>query len=159
MKTKTVAFVLHKSVEEFYETAKKLRRLFSRLIEEENAETFLFAGQSFFDYFCCEILTDLKRYYPLINRVYIRQLQDKMSDYDKMSLSHNFDKVFIPIIIQNKNLYKSRYIAMIDKCDILVTYYDKDYKLLKGKAAATKNAVEYALKANKRIINLADELK
>ena len=48
---------------------------------------------------------------------------------------------------------------MIDKCDILVTYYDKDYKLLKGKAAATKNAVEYALKANKRIINLADELK
>ena len=153
MKTATVAFVLHKKVDDIYlEMKKKLKEVLSRLIEEENAETFLLTNKSFFDYFCLHTLTDLKRYYPLIKRVLVKARYEYDKDFDEAYLLTEYDELYTP----EKGCYSNRYHIMVDKCDILVTYYEGDYKLLKGKAAGTKNAVEYALKENKRIINLAD---
>ena len=153
MKTLTVAFVLHKKIEDYREIKNKLSKVLSTLIEEENAETFLLTDKSFFDYICRETLTDLKRYYPLIKRVYIKALSDKA---DKEYLLNKYDELFIS---EKGGEYKSSskyYHIMVDRCDILITYFDGDYMLLNGKATATKNAVEYALKKNKRIINLAE---
>lgn len=157
MKTTTVAFIMHRKIDDYRESGKKIKRVLSRLIEEENAETFLFSVRSYSEYFCLAILTDLKRYYPLIKRVYIRQLCNKLSEMQEESLLYDYDEVISPEKLKDKNLYNNRYRLMVDKCDILVTYYDKDYTQLKGKQQIVKNAVKYALKENKRIINLADE--
>lgn len=43
---------------------------------------------------------------------------------------------------------------MIDRCDILVTYFDKDYCLADEKKSGTRIAVEYAQKKHKHIINI-----
>ena len=43
---------------------------------------------------------------------------------------------------------------MIDRCDILVTYFDKDYCLADKKKSGTRIAVEYAQKKHKHIINI-----
>ena len=57
--------------------------------------------------------------------------------------------------------YIKRNQAMIDICDILITYYDKGYKptnrLRISRKSGTGIAFEYAIKKNKRIINLYEQ--
>lgn len=48
---------------------------------------------------------------------------------------------------------------MIDMCDVVLTYYDKNYNLPQGKSG-TRVAIEYAIKKKKRVVNIFDtELK
>lgn len=148
---------MHQSIDDYRIFGKKLSRVFSRLIEEENAEIFLFSAPSCTEYFCVEVLRNLKRYYPLIKCVYVKQIHESISEPDEKYLLYRYDEIFIPEIFKGKSLYYNRYRLMVDKCDFLVTYYEINHMLLKGKLSSIKNAVEYALKENKRIINLAEE--
>ncbi len=161
MKTKTIAFIGHRKIENYRELKKLLRNVISKLIEEENAETFLFSGIGSFDTLCLDTATDMKRYYPLIKRIYVRARYEQISnEYEKYLLLY-YDKTFFPYEVKGAGYrsYVRRNQVMVDMCDILVTYYDVDYKLLSGKNSGTKTAVEYALKKNTRIINLYEFLK
>ena len=40
---------------------------------------------------------------------------------------------------------------MIDMCDVLITYFDKDYRLSAGRTSGTRTAVLYATKKNKSV--------
>ena len=159
MKTTTVAILMHQRIDNYRLFEKKVSKELSRLIEEENAETFLFSAPSYTEYYCAQILKNLKRYYPLIKCVYVKKIHEDLSESDEKFLFYNFDEICIPEIFKSKSLYYNRYRIMVEKCDILVTYYEINHMLLKGKLSTIKSAVEYALKENKRIINLADELK
>ncbi|MCI9407904.1 MAG: DUF1273 family protein [Clostridia bacterium] len=151
MKTATVAIVLHKYVEDYKEFCKQISRFISDLIEEENAETFILTCQSHTEFYCLNVLTDLKRYYPLIKRVYVRLFNDRFNRFDDKEALNEFDEIYVT----DKDI-TNRYDALVDKCDILVVYYENDYKLLKGRALATKRVVARAVEQNKRIINLAE---
>lgn len=156
MKTTTVAILGHSRINNYREFNRKLSKVLYRLIEEENAETFLFKGESCFVFTCLEVVTELKqKYYPLIKRVYVaasdEKTDEKLKDYLK-----NYDEVYNPYGARKGGCYSTvkRHLIMVDMCDILITSFNKDYQLLKGVMRSTKDAVEYALKSNKKVINL-----
>ena len=152
MKTKTVAIMGRNRIENYREFKLKVERIICTLIEEDDAETFLFKGGSFFSCVCLEAVTAVKeKYYPLIKRVYIADADEKLKDY------HNdYDEVYNPYGVKKGgyNLTVNRGLIMVDMCDILAVAFDKDYLLLKGTARSTKKAVGRALEQNKRVINL-----
>lgn len=159
MKTLTVAFIGHRQVKNWKELIKKVRIVVSKLIDEENAETFLFGSNSSFDSACVIAVKQIKEYfYPLIKRIYVRASYEKITEEYRSYLLTDYDETFYPYGVKNAGYrcYVKRNQIMIDMCDILVTYYDMDYQQMKGCLSGTKNAVEYALKKNKRIINLYD---
>lgn len=158
METLTVAIIGHRKIENVKELREKIKSTVCRLIEEEKAETFLFGNKSEFDDLALAVVTELKETYPFIKRVYLRASYEKIDDMYKEYLLTLYDETFYPCGVKGAGYrsYVVRNRAMIDMCDILVTYYNKDYQPLRGRASGTKSAVEYALKKKKRIINLYD---
>lgn len=75
--------------------------------------------------------------------------------YKSFLLTMYDDTVFPEELIgAGRCTYVKRNQIMIDRCDILVTYFDKDYCLADEKKSGTKIAVEYAQKKHKHIINI-----
>ncbi len=68
----TVAFFGHRDIEPTEELKCKLYELLENLILFKNAKTFLFGSRSRFDYLCLDVVTELKKRYFYIKRVYIR---------------------------------------------------------------------------------------
>ncbi len=155
-KTKVVAFKGCLRIEHYTLFTKAIKSVVSRLIEEENAETFLFANNSSFDRCCLDAVTELKRHYPLIRRVCILPPQ-QMPQYDLNCYRlHDYDEIYNPYTEGKYGYGKSvnRSQIMIDKSDILVTYYADDYRLFKGARLGAKMAINYALKKNKKVVNI-----
>ena len=155
-KTKVVAFKGCLRIEHYTLLTKAIKSVVSRLIEEENAETFLFAINSSFDRCCLDAVTELKRHYPLIRRVCILPPQ-QMRQYDlNYYRLHDYDEIYNPYTEGKYGYGKSvnRSQIMIDKSDILVTYYADDYRLFKGARLGAKMAINYALKKNKKVVNI-----
>lgn len=81
MKTLTVAIIGHRSIKDKKELMAKLKKELCRLIEEDNAETFLFGSKSVFDDISWIVVTELKeKFYPLKKRVYIRAMNEKIDE-------------------------------------------------------------------------------
>ncbi len=157
MKPLTVAIIGHRKIEDWRKTKLKIMRVVSTLIEEENAETFLFGNNSNFDELCYDAITHLKeRFFPLIKRIHVRAMYEKINEEYKRYLFTYYDDTFFPYGVKNAGYraYVKRNYAMIDMCDILLTYYNENYHLPNGKTSGTKVAYEYALKTHKRIVNL-----
>lgn len=153
MKTLTVAVIGNEKRFDWRKVYLKLMRVISTLIEEENAETFLFGRSFYFNSLCYDVVTYLKqRFFPLVMRVHATPKSKKSDkDYKKFVFS-NFDDT---VYSESQN-YEY---AIIDMCDILLTFYDEEYHLTSGKSSITKTAYEYAVKKNKRIINIFEMIK
>lgn len=157
MKTLKIAFIGHRKVTQKNELKKKLKKVIYTLINEEDAEIFLFGGKGQFDEVSLAAVTELKqKYFPLIERIYVRAIYEQITDDYKSFLLLFYDKTFYPKEVKGARYfsYVKRNEVMIDMCDILITYYDKNYPSLTGLKSGTKVAVEYAIKKHKRIINL-----
>ena len=157
MKTMTVAFIGHRNLRQNRETAKIINTVIYKLINEVNAETFLFGGVGHFDDVSLAVVTYLKqKYFPLIQRINIRSRYPTISNMYKSFLLTMYDDTVFPeeLIGAGRCTYVKRNQIMIDRCDILVTYFDKDYCLADEKKSGTKIAVEYAQKKHKHIINI-----
>ena len=61
MKTMTVAFIGHRNLRQNRETAKIINTVIYKLINEVNAETFLFGGVGHFDDVSLAVVTYLKQ--------------------------------------------------------------------------------------------------
>ena len=151
-----VVFIGHRKIEEGEELRQKLTDIITSLTGKEKADTFLFGSKSEFNDLCYEVVTELKNKYPHIRRIEVRASNEYLPQmYLDITLKFYEETVF-PESVGGAGYrsYIKRNQAMIDMCDILVTYFDKDYQLPAGKTSGTMKAVEYALKKNKRIINL-----
>lgn len=160
MKSLTIAIIGHRKVSDARRLKLKLMRVLSTLIEEENAETFLFGSNSDFDTLCLETVTHLKeRFFPLIKRIHVRAMYEKLNEQYKQYIFTFYDETYFPYGVKNAGYYSyvKRNYAMIDRCDILLTYYNTEYQLPNGKTSGTRIAYEYALKKHKRIINIFEE--
>lgn len=160
MEALKVAFIGHREIKNADEVTIKLKNIISALIEEENAKIFLFGSKSCFDDLCLAVVTQLKeKYYPFIERIYVRSTYEYINESYEKYLLRSYDKTFYPSAVKGAGYrsYVKRNQIMIDTCDVLVTYYDKDYRPLYGKSSGTKTAVGYALKIKKRIINAFDK--
>lgn len=154
-----VAFIGHRKIEKTEELRQKLTKIVTTLIEEGNADTFLFGSKSVFDDICLDVVTMLKGYYPYIKRIYIRSTYEYIGDSYLNYLLTLYDSTFFPNKVSGAGYcsYIKRNQSMIDMCDVLVTYFNKNYQLPAGKTSGTKTAVLHALKKKKRIINLYEQ--
>ena len=165
-----VAFIGHRKLQFNSDFRQKLKELVLTLINNRNADTFLFGSQSDFDDLCLEVVTEIKKERPDIKRVYVRAEYPYIDkDYEKYLLKF-YDVTYIPDKIEKagKAAYVERNYHMIDKADVCIFYYNETYHLpLKpaiGKRifsfqpkSGTKIAYDYAVQKKKTIINLCRE--
>ncbi len=153
-----VAFIGHREIKD--ETLKpRLELTILNLILKDGADTFIFGSKSRFNDMCYDIVSEYKKIYPSIRRIYLRACYEEVDELYGNYLLSFYEETYFPPRVKGANAasYIQRNREMIDECDLLVTYCDRDYvpqnRGYKAKSG-TKLAVEYAEKRGKRIINL-----
>ncbi len=167
-----VCFIGHKTIEKTQELISLLKETALSLIEK-GAKTFLFGSKSEFDKLSWEIITEIKKEYPFIERVYVRSAFKNIDESYKKFLLEFYEKTYFPPKIEKagKYSYVERNYEMIDNATYCVFYYNENYDaplkrqpknnmLLPTKQkSGTKIAYEYALKKKKQIINVFNYVK
>lgn len=131
-----------------------LYNIFEDMIVNKNIYIFLFGGFGAFDDFCHQIITELKKKYPHIKRVYVCE------DYKFISRPYKRPKwlkdedyeAFEYYEMKYTGFYKRIYFRnceIIDHSDYCIFFADKNME----NSGAVK-ALKYAQQKNKTIINL-----
>ena len=145
----------------------QLRKLVLALIDDENADIFLFGSRSAFDDLCLETVTEIKKLRPHIKRIYVRAAYPYIDSAYETYLLKFYDATYIPDKIEKagKAAYVERNEYMIDKADVCIFYYNENYRPPLKPAtkkrifsyqpkSGTKIAYDYAVQKKKTIINL-----
>lgn len=162
-----VCFIGHRKISVDGSFKERLANLIKKTYRQKNFDTFLFGSRSQFDELCLETVSKLKNYYPHIRRIYVRAAYPYIDEnYEKYLLSF-YDETYIPdkIAKAGKAAYAERNFHMIDKADLCIFYYNKDYEPPLKPAtrkqlfsyqpkSGTKVAYEYATLKKKKILNL-----
>jgi len=124
-----------------------------QIITNNCVDTFFFGSRSQFDALCYEIVSELKKEFAFLNRIYVRAEFPHISDdYEKYLLQY-YEKTYFPARIEKagKAIYIERNFEMIDNSSFCITYFDSVHNL---KKSGTEIAYNYAVKKRKEIINL-----
>ena len=162
-----VTFIGHRKLQLDNSFRQQLKDFILTLIDDRNADTFLFGSRSDFNSLCLEVVTELQKKRPNIKRVYVRAEYPYINkDYEDYLLG-SYDATYIPknVIEAGKAAYVERNYHMIDKADLCIFYYNENYKpplkpATRGRItreqpkSGTKVAYEYALKQRKATHNL-----
>ena len=145
----------------------RLENCITKLIICNNVDTFLFGSRSEFDDICLQTVTEFKKNYPHIKRVYVRASYPFIDESYKRYLLGYYDETYIPdqVIYAGKAAYVERNKYLIDKADVCIFYFNENYQppltLSKVKQknsyqqkSGTKIAYDYAVQKKKAIINL-----
>lgn len=160
-------FIGHRKIQNSEILTEQIKRTVLNLIDEKQVDTFLFGSRSAFDDLCLETVTEIKKLRPHIKRIYVRAAYPYIDSAYEAYLLKFYDATYIPDKIENagKAAYVERNEYMIDKADLCIFYYDKNYKpplkpAARGRVfgeqpqSGTKIAYEYAVKKQKEIVNL-----
>lgn len=152
----TVAVIGHKKIDKTQDLIDRLNEVMTDLIVSENADTFIFGSKSAFDDLCYKTITELKYKYQHIQRIWARAEYECVSREYVMYLLTFYEGTFFPEKVKGMGMlsYIKRNEVIVDMCDVLVVYYDKDYKPSNQRNSGTKLSVAYANRKNKRIINV-----
>ena len=155
METNTCCFFGHRTINETEELKVMLSDTIERLIIEENVDTFLFGSKSRFDSLCLELVTELKKKYPHIRRIYVRAEFPVIDDGYKEYLLKSYEDTYFPekIVCAGRAVYVERNCEMINESRFCVVYYDEE-NLPSKRKSGTKIAFEYAQKQGKEIIKV-----
>ena len=162
-----VCFVGHKTIEKSEELISSLQQTVQMLIRN-GATTFLFGGMSKFDDLSWEIVTEFKKQYPCIKRVYVRASYQYLDKHYEEYLLRYYEETYFPSKIEKAGRYRyvERNYDMIDNSTYCIFYYNENYvpasrqasrhdmTLPSRRNSGTKIAYEYAIKKKKKIINL-----
>ena len=162
-----VCFIGHRTIQKNEKLKFSLKEIIVELINK-GATTFLFGSMSEFDKLSWEIVSALKTNYSFIKRVYVRSAYQYIDKGYEKYLRKFYEETYFPPKLHNagKYSYVERNYEMIDCSTHCVFYYDENYvpylrrqtnrnALLESKRkSGTKIAYEYAIKKNKKIINL-----
>ncbi len=152
-------FIGHQIIEETEELVSSLKRAVVTLINK-GGDTFLFGSKSAFDDLCWKLVTELKKEYSYIKRVYVRVNYQEISNTYEEYLLKCYEKTYLPKKIENagKCSYVERNYEMIDESTYCVFYYNEKYtppiKRGEKRSSGTKIAYEYAVMKKKEIVNL-----
>ena len=169
---KTCSFFGHRNTKSTPELCENLRKTIIYLITEKGVNRFLFGSKSNFDDLSLEIVTELKKDYSNIKRVYVRsQYANIQKSYQEYLLKF-YDETIIANNVENagKASYVKRNQEMINESDYCVFYYNERYKPpLKKRCkgylsdyqpnSGTAIAFQYAKSKKKQIINLCESKK
>ena len=169
-KHKSCSFFGHRKIEETEELKSRLRSVIVNLIEKEGVSIFLFGSKSGFDFLCHDIVTEIKKRYPQIQRrAYTCRSETCTLEKERAfweEIYSRFAKSPVALLgveeeIEHKMKYRAgragyveRNQAMINDSAFCVFYYDKNYLPPTKTNSGTKIAYEYALRKKKTVINL-----
>ena len=151
-----VTFIGHRKIQFDNGFRLQLKKLLLSLIDNRNADTFLFGSRSDFDDLCLEVVTEIQKERPGIKRVYVRAEYPYISaDYEKYLLTF-YDETYMPesIIHAGKAIYIERNRHMIDSSDICLFYLDIDKATNTTCKSNTAAIAAYAADHNKTLYNL-----
>ncbi len=153
----TIAFIGNKKITVTNELINKTHNYIKSLIVNENADTFLFGSNSAFNDFCYKIVTELKETYPHIQRIYVRAEHEYIRNDMKDYLLTLYEDTFFPPEAHNAGykVYVKRNHVMIQMCDKLVVYHDKNY-VPAHRSSGTQIAINDAQKLKKPFYNLCN---
>ena len=169
MKSKehTCCFFGHRKIEVTDELLNRLKEVVEDLIVEKKVDTFLFGSKSQFDKLCLQVVTELKKKYPHIRRIYVRAEFSHIDDSYTEYILKRYDETYYPkqLINSGRAAYVERNYEMIDNSRYCVIYYDEKYVPPKRKnskdalkdyqpKSGTKLAYNYAMKKEMNIINI-----
>ncbi|MBE5737540.1 MAG: DUF1273 domain-containing protein [Clostridiales bacterium] len=158
-------FIGHRKIEKKEELTLSLKEIVVSLINK-GVTTFLFGSMSEFDTLSLKVVSELKKEYPFIKRVYVRSAYQNVSKSYQEYLLKFYEQTYFPPKIEKagKYSYVERNYEMIDNSTYCVFYYNENYapqangklkqdKILMRKSG-TKTAYNYAVRKKKEIINL-----
>lgn len=162
-----VTFIGHRKLQFDSSFRLQLKELLLSLIDDRNADTFLFGSRSDFSDLCLEVVSEIQKERPNIKRVYVRAEYPYINkDYEDYLLG-SYDATYIPenVIEAGKAAYVERNYHMIDRADLCIFYYNVNYqppfKPTNGKGifsfqpkSGTKVAYDYAVFKKKEILNV-----
>ena len=160
-------FIGHRTINKNEELISSLKQTIISLINK-GVKTFLFGSKSEFNELSWETVTELKKAYPFIKRVYVRSIYQCIDESYEKYLLESYEETFFPQKLEKagKFSYVERNYEMIDNSMYCVFYYDENYVvplnrqskknilLQTQRNSGTKLAYCYAIKKNKTIINL-----
>ena len=158
MKEKTCCFLGHRKIDISDFLKIKLYEAIKKLIIENNIDIFLFGNKSQFNDVCYDIVSELRKIYPHIKRVYVRAKFPYISEDYKSYLLERYEETYFPSNALNagRASYIKRNANMIDNSTYCIIYFDENYtpntKNISG--SGTKTAYNYAVKKEKKIINM-----
>ena len=166
-KEHTCCFFGHRKIEATDELVNRLKDIDEDLITEKKVDTFLFGSKSQFDKLALSVVTELKKNYPHIRRIYVRAEFPYIDEDYTSYLLKRYGHTYYPerMINAGKAAYVERNYEMIDNSNYCVIYYDENYKPPRRKNSrrdlfdyqpnsGTKLAYDYAVKKGKSIMNL-----
>ena len=166
-KEHTCCFFGHRKIEVTDELVSRLKEVVENLITEKKVDAFLFGSKSQFDKLCLHIVTEVKKKYPHIRRIYVRAEFPYIDEDYTVYLLKSYDHTYYPkrLINSGKAVYVERNYEMIDNSSYCVIYYDENYMLPRRKnskrdlfdyqpKSGTKLAYDYAVKKGLTILNL-----
>ena len=166
-KEHTCCFFGHRMIEVTDELVNRLEKVVDDLIVEKKVDTFLFGSKSQFDKLCLHVVTELKKKYPHIRRIYVRAEFPNIDEDYTSYLLKRYDHTYYPerMINARKAVYVERNYEMIDNSSYCVIYYDENYMPPRRKnsrrdlfdyqpKSGTAVAYDYAVRKGKSIINL-----
>ena len=156
---KSCCFIGHRKINETEELKQKLTEVIENLIVNENVDTFLFGSKSEFNDLCRYTVTELKKKYPCIKRIFVRAEYPYINDDYREYLLQFYEDTYYPekVLNSGKASYVKRNIEMIDNSKFCVVYFDENYSP-NNRNSGTKIAYEYAMKNNMYIVNIIDNL-
>ncbi len=170
MNKTTCCFLGHRKIDITNEQRIKLYNVIETLIVKYGIDTFLFGDKSQFNDLCYEIVSELKKNYPYLKRIYVRAQSPYINDAYKAYLLKNYEDTYYPnsVIKAGRLSYIKRNYEMINESEYCIIYFNKDYVPTKQKnenicprqtKSGTQIAYDYALKSQRKIINIFDEIK
>ena len=166
-KEQTCCFFGHRKIQVTDELVNRLNKEVEKLITEKNIDTLLFGSKSEFDELCVAVVSELKKKYSHIKRIYVRAEFAHIDEDYNSYLWTRYEETYYPEHIQNSGraVLVERNYEMIDNSSFCVVYYDENYILPRRKNSkknitdyqpnsGTKRAYNYALKNGLKIINV-----
>ncbi len=150
-----VAFIGHRKIKITEKLKGRVEDTVTALIEE-GADTFLFGSRSQFDDLCYEVVTEIKKGYPNIRRIFVRAEYEYIDDMYRSYLLTMYEDTFYPEAVRGAGAlsYIKRNQVIVDMSDAVVVYCDMNYSPSKHSKSGTIIATNYAQRKHKQIINL-----
>lgn len=145
----------HSEIEVTEELKQCLEETFEFLITCKNVNVFYFGGLGEFDFLCWQVVTELKKQYPYIKRIFCLCNNKQQKKFAKMSdwiNNENYEEI-IYFQLEFDYWYTRIYYrnCEIIKCSDYVVFYVEHFE-----NSGAYKALKYAKKLKKQIINVKD---
>lgn len=153
----TVAFFGHRYIDNTLQIEEQLEKYIYKLIDENEYVDFVVGRNGDFDRLVSSTVTRIRKNYrsdnsfltlilPYPTAEYINNKEFFEKYYSDIEISSNASKAY------PKSAFQIRNREMVDKSDLILCYVEE-------KRGGAYNAIQYAIRKRKEVINLVDDIK